>query len=310
MNKDASITMRKRCPNCGFNEHPLALFCSICATRLVSNQAADAKGRKHGSFAFTIVSVAVLAFVVLVLWSAFPERKHQATGQPESFLPSVPAQHAVLSEPIPTIVGRVVAVTDGDTITVIGADGVRRVRIAGIDAPEIGQDFGVKAKRNLSALLNGQTVTVFGSKNDDYGRVVGKVVLDGRDVGLELIKSGFAWHFKRYEQEQSEPDRKAYSEAESLARLYALELWSLSNPIAPWDYRNGTAVSEELKTKFFGNKNSFVYHWWGCPGFLKISLKNRVVLIVGRKLKKQATEPRPTVPKRSRRNRMTQPATL
>lgn len=74
--------------------------------------------------------------------------------------------------------GRVVRVTDGDTITVLDARKVQhRIRLAGIDAPEKKQAFGTRAKENLSYLVFGKTVRVDGRKKDQYGRLVGKVLV-------------------------------------------------------------------------------------------------------------------------------------
>jgi len=88
-----------------------------------------------------------------------------------------------------TIIGKVVGVSDGDTITVLDASKRQhKVRLDGIDAPESSQDFGSRAKQSLSDLVFGKTVTVLGSKKDRYGRTVGKVMLgDGKDINLEQI---------------------------------------------------------------------------------------------------------------------------
>jgi len=87
-----------------------------------------------------------------------------------------------------TITGKVVGVSDGDTLTVL--DDQKRqykVRLDGIDAPESNQDFGSRAKQSLSDLVFGKTVTVISSKKDRYNRTLGKVMLDGRNINLEQI---------------------------------------------------------------------------------------------------------------------------
>jgi len=86
------------------------------------------------------------------------------------------------------ITGKVVSVSDGDTVTVL--DEQRRqhkIRLDGIDAPESSQDFGSRAKQSLSDLVFGKTVTVISSKKDRYGRTLGKVTIDGRNINLEQI---------------------------------------------------------------------------------------------------------------------------
>jgi hypothetical protein len=129
----------------------------------------------------------------------------------------------------------------------------------------------------LSDLVFGKSVEVVGDKIDKHGRLVGKILLEGRDINLQQVKDGFAWHYKQYESEQSESDRKAYADAEIAARTSKSNLWSIANPIAPWDFRAGAAIGPELRDKIFGNKNSMLYHWNACPGFAKIAVKNRVV---------------------------------
>ncbi len=89
--------------------------------------------------------------------------------------------------------GRVVAITDGDTLTILTSDqGQHRVRLAGIETPEKRQPFGRVAKDHLSSLVNGQTVTVNYYKRDHYGRIVGKVLTSGTDAGLRQIEAGLA----------------------------------------------------------------------------------------------------------------------
>lgn len=91
--------------------------------------------------------------------------------------------------------GRVVGVTDGDTITILDADNTQhKVRLTGIDAPERRQAFGNMAKQHLASLIFGKTVTVEWFKHDRYKRILGKVLVDGRDANLEQIRAGFAWH--------------------------------------------------------------------------------------------------------------------
>jgi endonuclease YncB( thermonuclease family) len=134
--------------------------------------------------------------------------------------------------------GRVVGVTDGDTITLLSPGNVQeKIRLSGIDAPEKGQPFGDASKRNLSDLVFDKEASVDWHKRDRYGRVVGVVRVDGRDVGLCQIKSGLAWHFRRYQNEQSLDDRLVYLHAEEVAREARVGLWADAAPMAPWDWR-------------------------------------------------------------------------
>src|SRR5215510_13974249 len=103
-----------------------------------------------------------------------------------------------------TITGKVVGVSDGDTIRVLDAGNQQhKVRLDGIDAPESNQDFGGLSKQSLSDLVFGKTVTVTSGKKDRYGRTVGKVSLDGRDITLEQINRGMAWFYRAYAKELS-----------------------------------------------------------------------------------------------------------
>ena len=94
------------------------------------------------------------------------------------------------------IIGKVVGVSDGDTITVL--DDQKRqhkIRLEGIDAPESNQAYGSRAKQSLSDLVFGKTVTVTSSKRDKYGPVLGKVTIDGKDISLEQVQRGMAWAY-------------------------------------------------------------------------------------------------------------------
>ena len=136
------------------------------------------------------------------------------------------------------ITGTVVRITDGDTVVVLDANKVQyKIRLVGIDAPEKKQAFGQKSKENLSKLVTGKYVVVEYDKLDRYKRVLGKILLSGEDINLEQVASGMAWHYKKYQGEQSQSDRIMYSEAEVDARDARRGLWQDPEPIPPWEYR-------------------------------------------------------------------------
>lgn len=136
------------------------------------------------------------------------------------------------------LAGRVVGVMDGDTIEVLTpAKQLVRVRLAGIDAPEKKQPFGNLAKQKLSALVFSRDVIVDWHKKDRFGRVVGKVFVNGGDADLQMLQAGFAWHYRKYRNEQSLTDRLSYMHAESAARTQRLGLWRDADPIPPWRFR-------------------------------------------------------------------------
>jgi endonuclease YncB( thermonuclease family) len=139
-----------------------------------------------------------------------------------------------------TLQGKVVGISDGDTVTVLDSAKVQhRIRLGGIDAPEKAQPFGQKSKENLSRLVSGKLVVVETGKIDRYGRAIGKISIDGVDANLEQIKAGMAWHYKQYSNEQSATDRLAYARAEVRARQVKVGLWKDTTPMSPWDWRHG-----------------------------------------------------------------------
>ena len=140
-----------------------------------------------------------------------------------------------------TITGRVVAVADGDTITVLDADKVQhKIRLAGIDAPEKKQAFGNRSKESLSDLTFGKAVNVETNKRDRYDREIGKVLVNGQDVNLVQVERGMAWFYRQYQLEQSPNDRTLYEAAEDAARAGKRGLWRDVDPTPPWDFRRAT----------------------------------------------------------------------
>lgn len=130
--------------------------------------------------------------------------------------------------------GRVVGVTDGDTLKVMERGQAIKVRVAEIDTPERRQPFSTKAKQFTSALCFNRVVTVLPQAVDRYGRVVARIrLVDGRDLSEELVRAGMAWHYRRY----SSDSHLAVLEEE--ARAANRGLWSDSKPIAPWEWRRG-----------------------------------------------------------------------
>lgn len=131
------------------------------------------------------------------------------------------------------IIGKVVKVADGDTITILDSTNTHtRVRLYGIDCPENGQDFSNVAKKFTSDLCFGRIVGVEVKDIDRYGRTVGIVVLpDSTILNKELLKAGLAWHYKHFDKSAE------LAELEERAKAKKIGLWSHKNPIAPWEYR-------------------------------------------------------------------------
>ena len=156
-----------------------------------------------------------------------------------------------------SVSGRVISVADGDTITIIGDGNTQyKIRLNAIDAPEKSQAFGQKSKQQLSNYVFGKDVTVTWKSKDKYGRVLGTVFVGGKDINLQMVRDGFAHHYKRFD------NSPAYAAAEADARQNRRGLWSDPNPISPEDYRHrGTsatpadwgkrrpAASEQMETR-------------------------------------------------------------
>ena len=137
-----------------------------------------------------------------------------------------------------SLTGTIVKVVDGDTLYVLDANYKQhKIRLAGIDAPERKQAYGLASRKHLASIVAGKQVTVEYEKRDRYGRIVGKVWVDGIDACLEQVKAGFAWHYKKYQHEQSPEDQQLYAKAENEARTGRLSLWRENNPRPPWGFR-------------------------------------------------------------------------
>lgn len=128
--------------------------------------------------------------------------------------------------------GKVVGISDGDTIKILYKNRPVKVRLYGIDCPERTQPFGTKARKFTSQLCFGKIVQVIFHGKDRYGRILGQVILpNGRNLNEELVKNGFAWYYEKYVN-----DPTLYR-LEKEAREEELGLWKQSNPIPPWDFR-------------------------------------------------------------------------
>ena len=133
-----------------------------------------------------------------------------------------------------TLEGRIVGIADGDTITILDASNMQyKIRLAGIDAPEKKQDFGNVSKRSLSDMVFNQQVKVDWDKSDRYGRLVGKVLLNGKDVNLEQIRLGMAWYYRKYKNELVFDDRISYPQAEEDAMKKSLWTMALQPTYSP-----------------------------------------------------------------------------
>ena len=142
----------------------------------------------------------------------------------------------VIPSPLFAWQGNVVGITDGDTIHVLHDNQEIKIRLWGIDCPEKHQDFGNRAKQQTSELAYGRTVEILEIDKDRYGRTVAMVKLpNGQVLNEALICSGMAWVYRKYCKREEECAR--WLELEAKARDQKIGLWSMPEPIPPWDFR-------------------------------------------------------------------------
>jgi micrococcal nuclease len=127
-------------------------------------------------------------------------------------------------------VGECIGVTDGDTIRVMYQGAAVTIRIWGVDAPESGAEYSNRAKQFLSRRVFRKQVRITPKDTDRYQRTVAQVAVAGVDLGQALVKEGLAWHWPRYSNNDS-----LLAAAEREAKSARLNIWSLPNPIPPWE---------------------------------------------------------------------------
>ena len=179
------------------------------------------------------------------------------------------------------ILGTIVGVTDGDTVTVLDSSNTtHKVRLKHIDAPERRQDFGTQSKKFLSAQVFNKKVRVQWSEKDRYQRTLGDIFLGDQWINKDMVSSGFAWHYRQYS------DSAEVAAAERSARSNKVGLWSHRDPIAPWDFRRGARptvaatagpkVEQTQEATVFVTRTGKKYHRSGCRhlrnGQISISL--------------------------------------
>ncbi|AKD05302.1 thermonuclease family protein [Pontibacter korlensis] len=136
------------------------------------------------------------------------------------------------SKPATAAGDKVVGIKDGDTVVLLRNGQEVTVRLYGVDTPEKNQAFGQKAKEYTSNLAFGKNVRLIVNNTDRYGRTVGTIILpDGRSLNEELVRNGYAWHYKAYSND------KNLANAEADARRFKRGLWQDAKPVAPWDFR-------------------------------------------------------------------------
>ncbi|WP_298085500.1 thermonuclease family protein [uncultured Campylobacter sp.] len=135
----------------------------------------------------------------------------------------------VIASPLFALSGKVISAHDGDTITVLQGKQQIKVRLFGIDAPELKQPYGKKSKQFLANLIAGEVVEVEESGKDRYKRTIGTIYLNGADINAQMVENGYAWAYRKFS--------KKYTPQESQAKSQKLGLWRDKEPIPPWEWR-------------------------------------------------------------------------
>ena len=136
---------------------------------------------------------------------------------------------AMLYASLFAFVGKVVSIHDGDTITVLQGKQQVKVRLFGIDAPELKQPYGKKSKQFLVNLVAGKVVEVEENGKDRYKRTIGTIYLNDTDINAQMVENGYAWAYRKFS--------KKYTPQESKAKSQRLGLWRDKEPIPPWEWR-------------------------------------------------------------------------
>jgi endonuclease YncB( thermonuclease family) len=145
-----------------------------------------------------------------------------------------------------TFDAKVVAVIDGDTLSVLHNGGKERVILYGIDCPESTQEFGPEAQKYTDESCYGKMVTIETKGTDPRGRTIAVVTLpDGNSLNKQLLEQGLAWWSDKFA-----PGETRFQVLQASARTKKIGLWSGSNPIPPWLFRNGDkGVQGTIMTK-------------------------------------------------------------
>ena len=134
-----------------------------------------------------------------------------------------------------TVIGRCVGVHDGDSMTLLvdtpAGPRQSKIRLDAIDAPELGQPFSNRSKQALSGMVFDKSCQVESRGPDKYGRTIGRVAVDGKDVNAAMLEAGMAWHFDKNDDRQSMADRH------QAACKASVGLWADAMPIPPWEWR-------------------------------------------------------------------------
>ena len=142
------------------------------------------------------------------------------------------------------IIGKVINVADGDTITLQDAEHKQyKLRLAYIDAPESAMPFGPESKQHLNQLVGGKQVEARVDDVDAYGRGVARILREGKDINLAQVDGGYAWHYSQYAKKGQDQGQFArYQQAQQSAKKEKEGLWRAPSPMPPWDWRRQNKI--------------------------------------------------------------------
>ena len=131
-----------------------------------------------------------------------------------------------------TVRGKVVSVVDGNTLEIVSEDNeTYKVVLAGIDSPELGQEFGEAAREFLEKVIMDKSIQVQFQGKDRWGNYVGVVYINkGTDLRKALLTNGLAWVVEKGSTEE-------FIKLEQKAREQGTGLWKEESPTPPWIYR-------------------------------------------------------------------------
>jgi len=141
-----------------------------------------------------------------------------------------------------SLFGKVIEVNSGDVITILNLNRPVRVKLLGVDAPEMDQTFGDVSKKHLADLVFDKSVLVEYSGISADSSLTGRVLLNDADIGAQMIRDGAAWFDVNNVSRLSVPDREIYQQSEVAARSERRGLWQAEHPTAPWEFVKAQAL--------------------------------------------------------------------
>lgn len=170
-----------------------------------------------------------------------------AAGQPR--VPQYDPAHPPRAGDEGVFYGPLVRVKDGDSLLAKVQGVTMEFRLAEIDAPELDQPYGRKAKQELASLASGRQLVMLPLDTDRYGRTVAHIWNGNTHLNAELVERGAAWFYPEY----ARSDR--FYEIERSARDAHRGLWALpvENRVEPWVWRERLRDRDATKSRKSGS---------------------------------------------------------